>query len=207
MAPAHKISPLVGIVGAFPSKEFCPINERPSSLTMAKNSALTIKAALLTALLALFGLAAFAAPQGDCSEVTITGFMMADGMDLRDAVLVVELENNDCLESSLQANGKFQFTIPANMKARLMFLKPGFLPKEVQVDTRNAMNNDNACQRNKRMEFDVKLEEALQHLNEQHAGPVGYITFVNGTGIMRIRHDERMIEVISEEEALKQQDL
>jgi hypothetical protein len=131
--------------------------------------------------------------------------MQADGMDLRDAVLVVELENNECLESSLQANGKFQFTIPANVKARLMFLKPGFLPKEVYLDTKNAMNNDDACQRNKKVEFDVKLEEALQHLNEQHAGPVGYITFVNGTGIMRIRHDERMIEVISEEEALKKQ--
>ncbi len=173
---------------------------------MEKNNSLTLQAALLTALLALFSLVVFAAPQGDCSEVTITGYMQADGMDLRDAVLVVELENNECLESSLQANGKFQFTIPANIKARLMFLKPGFLPKEVYLDTKNAMNNDDACQRNKKVEFDVKLEEALQHLNEQHAGPVGYITFVNGTGIMRIRHDERMIEVVSEEEALKKQD-
>jgi hypothetical protein len=172
---------------------------------MENRSSFTFKAALLTALLALFSLAVFAAPQGDCSEVTITGYMVADGMDLRDAVLVVELEDRDCLQTKLQANGKFEFTIPANVKARLMFLKPGFLAKEVYLDTRNAMNNDDACQRNKKVEFDVKLEEALQHLNEQHAGPVGYITFVNGSGFMRIRHDERMIEVISEEEALKQQ--
>ena len=65
---------------------------------MEKNPTLTFKAALLTALLALFSLVAFAAPQGDCTDVTITGYMMADGMDLRDAVLVVELENNECLE-------------------------------------------------------------------------------------------------------------
>jgi hypothetical protein len=195
----------MGIVGAEASLDFCSINVN-LPMTMERKGMFTFKAALFTAILALFGLAVFAAPQGDCSEVTITGYMVADGMDLRDAVLVVELEDRDCLESKLQANGKFEFTIPANVKARLMFLKPGFLPKEVFLDTRNAMNTDDACQRNKKVEFDVQLKEALQHLNERHAGPVGYITFVNGTGFMRIRHDERMIEVVSEEEALKQQE-
>lgn len=151
------------------------------------------QAALLAGILSLFSLVVSAAPLEAMEEVTITGHLLADDQPLNDAVLVVELSGNSCLRSELRANGQFKFRVPVGAKARLFFLKPGYLTKEVLVDTKNAMNTDRARSLNKKVEFDVVLDEELQHVGETYIGPVGHITFVNGTGLMRVRHDERMV--------------
>ena len=160
---------------------------------------------LLAGLLALIGLACFvAAAQGAGNTVTITGHLHADDRSMEDAVVVVELGDDACLRSELTANGRFEFRVPVGAKARLVFVKPGYLTKEVELDTRNAMNTDRARKLNKEVRFDVVLEEALEHVNEMYLGPVGYIHFVNGTGLMRVRHDERMkpVAVISEQDPI-----
>ena len=149
--------------------------------------------ALLAGLLSLAAIACFALPShGADNMVTICGQLHADDQSLSDAVVVVELGDDACLQSELGANGRFEFKVPVGTKARLIFLKPGFLTKEVEVDTKNALNNDQARKLNKKVKFDVVLEEELQHISEVYLGPVGYIHFVNGSGLMRVRHDERM---------------
>lgn len=170
---------------------------------MEKRSSLTFEAALMTALMSLAGIALCAAPleAGADNEVTITGWLHADDQSLNDAVVVVELGDDACLRSELGANGRFEFKVPVGAKARLIFLKPGYLAKEVVVDTRNALNSDQARKLNKKVKFDVVLDEELQHLNEVYMGPVGYIHFVNGTGLMRVRHDERMVPMAKPAEA------
>ena len=159
---------------------------------MKTRKLLSVEAALLTALLALLGIAALAAPVSTKEEVVISGQLHADDLSLSDAVVVVELGEDACLRSELGANGRFAFKVPVGSKARLLFLKPGYLTKEVAVDTKNALNSDQARKLNKKVKFDVVLEEELQHVGEVYMGPVGYIHFVNGTGLMRVRHDERM---------------
>ncbi len=159
---------------------------------------------LLAGLLSLAGLTFFAlAARGADNLVTITGQLHADNENLADAVVVVELGDDACLRSELGANGRFEFKVPVGSKARLIFVKPGFLTKEVEVDTKNALNNEEARKLNKKVKFDVVLEEEAQHMNEVYSGPVGYIHFVNGSGLMRVRHDERMQATNPEELAVK----
>ncbi len=148
---------------------------------------------LLAAALSLAGMACFAiSAHGANNMVTITGQLHADDRSLIDAVVVVELGADACLRSALSANGRFEFKVPVGSKARLIFLKPGYLTKEVEVDTKNALNTDRSSKLNKKVQFDVVLEEELEHVDEVYLGPVGYIDFVNGSGLMRVRHDGRM---------------
>ena len=162
----------------------------------------SLAGSLLAAALSLAGIACFAlAAQGAENMVTITGQLRADDQSLADAVVVVELGDDACLRSELGANGRFEFKVPVGSKARLIFLKPGYLTKEVEVDTKNALTSDQARKLNKKVKFDVVLEEELQHMDEVYLGPVGYIHFVNGSGLMRVRHDGRMKPVAKPAEA------
>ncbi len=173
----------------------------PLSRDMDKRTNSTYLAALLTALFALLGLLAFAGtPPANAQLVTISGKLFAGTADLSDALLVVELEEEQCLRSVLLHNGRFEFKVPLGAKARLIFLKPGHLTKEVLVDTRNALNTSRARKLNKNVKFDVVLESTEERKHQAYYGPVGYIHFVNGTGLMRVRHDERLVEVAEREE-------
>lgn len=132
-------------------------------------------------------------------EVIISGHLYADNERMHDAILVVELGGESCLRSEVAVNGHFRFKVPVGAKARLLFIKPGYLTKEVTVDTRNALNTPRARKLNDHVRFDVVLDEEAQHQEETYMGPVGYITFVNGTGYMRVRHDERMMQRVASE--------
>jgi hypothetical protein len=166
----------------------------------APKRTITLEAAAMAALFALAGIALFATPIPAIAtdEVTITGWLKADEEPLADAVVVVELDDRFCLESLLSANGQFEFTLPVGAKARLLFQKPGYKTKEVLVDTRNALNTATARHANKTVEFAVILESLEERQQESYIGPVGYIHFVNGTGIMRVRHDERTVPTTAE---------
>ena len=162
---------------------------------MEKRVSLSCEAALLTALCALIGLSLFGTPATPVvrDEVLITGWLHVSDDHVNDAILVVELEGEHCLYTKLEFNGRFAFTVPVNAKARLVFLKPGHLPKEVEVDTRNALNTPKAERMNRKVEFDVVLESEEQRPGRRYEGPVGSITFVNGTGTMKVRHDLRVV--------------
>ena len=169
---------------------------------MKSKHADSLAGSILAGLLSLGGIVCFAmAAQASNDEVTICGRLHAENNALSDAVVVVELGNDACLRSELDASGRFKFNVPVGTKARLIFIKPGYLTKEVEVDTKNALTSDRARQLNKKVKFDVVLEEELQHVNEVYMGPVGYIHFVNGSGLMRVRHDERMIPLQKTAEA------
>lgn len=188
---AHSIHSL-WVLWWLPCRETFGMSMTKIPTAMKTRKLFSVEAALLTALLALLGIAAMAAPVSTKEEVIISGQLHADDQTLADAVVVVELGDEACLRSELSANGRFEFKVPVGSKARLIFLKPGYLTKEVEVDTKNALNSEEARKLNKKVKFDVVLEEQLQHMNEVYMGPVGYIHFVNGTGLMRVRHDERM---------------
>ncbi len=162
----------------------------------------SLAGSILAGLLSLGGIVCFAmAAQASNDEVTICGRLHAENNELSDAVVVVELGNDACLRSELDASGRFKFNVPVGTKARLIFIKPGYLTKEVEVDTKNAMTGEQARQLNKKVKFDVVLEEELEHVNEMYIDPVGFIHFVNGSGLMRVRHDERMIPLQKTPEA------
>ncbi|MBL7981746.1 MAG: hypothetical protein JNL52_08020 [Flavobacteriales bacterium] len=162
---------------------------------MEKRVHLTFEAALLVALFALFGLSLFASPTGAVvkDEILITGRLLAEDRHMDDAVLVVELEGDRCLFAELYDNGQFFFRLPVGAKATLLFMKPGHLPKEVTVDTRNALNTPKAVKENRKVKFEVVLESEEQRPGRRYDGPVGSIRFVNGSGTMKVMHDLRVV--------------
>ncbi|MFZ1330684.1 MAG: hypothetical protein WAR83_00735, partial [Flavobacteriales bacterium] len=95
----------------------------------------------------------------------------------------------------VQPNGHFEFHVPVNVKARLIFYKPGFITKSVDVDTRNALNTKDAQKANHKVDFDVVLEANDTNRGLEYAGPVGTITFLNGSGLMKVKHDRKMVPV------------
>ena len=154
---------------------------------MDRRAPLTLEALLLIAVLGLFSLVAFA---GD-ERVMISGHLFAGDRSLDDAIVVVELGDNACLRSELSTDGRFAFELPRGVNARLVFLKPGFAPKAVLVDTRNAMVTERARKANKHVRFDVVLDELAPRTVLAHVDPAGRIAFVNGTGLMRVWHEQR----------------
>lgn len=158
---------------------------------MEKRIPISFEAALLTAVLALLALSLLAAPgPADRNAIIhLTGRLYSADGQLEDAVLVVELEGAHCLYAELLDNGRFQMTLPLDSQVRLHFLKPGHLPKVVEVDTRNALNTPKAERSNRNVDFEVVLESEEQHPGLHYAGPAGAITFVNGTGTMKVQHD------------------
>lgn len=159
---------------------------------------LSLKAALLAALLGLCTLTALAAGPGGDDLVTIKGQMFSGPGIVEYAVLVVELEEEQCLRSVMLKNGRFNFDVPVGAKARLIFIQPGYHTKEVTVDTKNALCSERARQINDKVKFDVVLEPLEEHPRETYLGPVGSIRFVRGSGLMRVDHNGRLVAIVDD---------
>lgn len=158
-----------------------------------RKCALTLEAAVLIAALGLLSIAVFAGDGVPPSMITVSGQVHAGGADLSDALLVVELNGGSCLRTELDRKGHFRMEVPAEGLARIVLMKPGYLTKELSLDTHHAMRSTSARERNKSLRFDVVLEREADHPCERHQVPAGYIAYSTGTGALRIRHDERMV--------------
>ena len=130
--------------------------------------------------------APFVAPALD--QVMITGWLSAAEAGREDAVLSVELEEETCVYALLEADGRFAFSLPVNARAELFFCEPGHGAKRIVVDTRNADGSAKARRANKDVRFEVVLEREGEQPIAQTAGPVGSISFLKGTGLMKVRY-------------------
>jgi len=162
---------------------------------MKRQTQFLVVLALLTAFFALLGIGLYATPIQDPVKkpLLITGWLHVQDSTVHDVILVVELEENFCTHSEILPNGRFYFEIPVDAKARLVFNKPGYLTKEVVIDTRNALNNKEATKVNSKVKFDIVLESTEITTGKHYSGPVGSITFVNGTGLMKVKHYEKLV--------------
>jgi hypothetical protein len=160
-----------------------------------------IPVTLFFIIFSLIALTSQAAPAGGppSGDVTIRGWLHAGDANLADAMVVVVLNEESCVRSILLRNGRFEFELPVGAKARLLFEKPGFLTKEVVVDTQNALTGSRSEKVNRNVKFDVVLESEEKQPERVYAGPVGSINFVKGTGTMRVRYDRQLVAAIPEE--------
>ena len=121
-------------------------------------------------------------------HVMITGWLSASEADQDDAVLSVELEGETCVYALLEPDGRFAFSLPVDPRAELFFGKPGHAGKRIVVDTRNADGSAKARRVNKDVRFEVVLDREGERPLAQEAGPVGSISFLKGTGLMKVRY-------------------
>lgn len=121
-------------------------------------------------------------------HVMIIGWLSAAEADQEDAVLSVELEGETCVYALLEPDGRFAFSLPVDARAELFFGKPGHRWKRIVVDTRNADGSAKARRVNKDVRFEVVLEREADRPVGVDAGPVGSISFLKGTGLMKVRY-------------------
>jgi hypothetical protein len=172
-------------------KQSSPLQHRTD-----RKCAITLEAAVLIAALGLLSIAVFANDGVPPATITVTGQVLAGGADLSDALLVVEFNGGQCLRTQLDHKGHFRMSVPAEGVARIVLMKPGFLTKELAMDTHHALRSATARERNKALRFDVVLEPEAEHPGEQHQVPAGSIAYAKGTGALHIRHDEGMVPTV-----------
>jgi hypothetical protein len=128
-------------------------------------------------------------------QIAISGVLRTEGNEeVGDAMMIVELNGESCIYNLYKENGRFKFELPVDVKARVFFEKPGYMTKEVLVDTRYAQRSRKATEENKKVKFEVVLEPVGKHGTKVYAGPVGRIGFAKGTGFMQVRYDLQLKE-------------
>lgn len=170
---------------------------------MDKSRSFPVEAALLTAVAALLCLGLFAAPAERCAnaEVLVSGSLLIPDRSYDGLLLVVEVDGEYCRPARLDRRGRFQASIPAGSSARLHFMKPGHLPKEVVVDTRDMAGSDPCSYAPRKVSFDVRLEREERALGKAYDGPVGTVAFTKGSNLSRVRHHKRYAALRSEDDA------
>ncbi|MFN3875564.1 MAG: hypothetical protein ACK4L7_06595 [Flavobacteriales bacterium] len=155
------------------------------------------EAVLLAALLSLIVLAASAAP-GNPGQVMFTGGVRPDDRTAEDVVLMVEVADQ-CLYAEVHPSGRFVLWVPAGAQATVAFSKPGFLTKEIALDARHSMASKNTARANRKVGFDVILEDARKRSGRRYDGPVGTLGFNKGTGAVRARHTLKVVAAPGQE--------
>lgn len=143
---------------------------------------------LLVALLAMCGLCALAG-----KPVKIKGQLLAANHD--NAVGTVHIVCSSGTETyELTGSGHYVLRVPADEETLLRFELDGHITKEVKVKTKNVYATSRAKRKNKVLRFNVELMP--ENFGEEMAfeSPVGEISFLNGSGLMRI---ERMYSLRS----------
>lgn len=130
----------------------------------------------------------------DKEQVAIKGRMLTDApQGASDVLAVVELDDRVCTPLEFHPDGKFKLSLPMGSSAYLRFEQPGYLSKEVLVNTANADLCKKACRKNENLKFDVQMTPELPDKHLQYMGPVGIITFLKGSGLMKVRYDRTLI--------------
>lgn len=160
---------------------------------MEKQRSITLEAALLTALLALLGLTLLAAPAAPTTggEVIVTGWLHVKDITVQDVIMVVEVDGERCQYAGLAGSGRFTLTLVPGTEARLIFMKPGHITKEVVVDTRNSATVMRIGSKPRKVKFDVALEPEAAAVGRTYKGPVGTLGFSKGSGALTVKHHKR----------------
>ena len=145
-------------------------------------------------LVASISIAALCHAQSPPKTVDIKGRILVDDVGPWDnSLTVVELDNTSCIPLEMAADGKFRLAMNVGNKAYLRFEHAGYLTKEILVDTKHADECTANCHKNEKLRFDVQMTPELSDKELHYAGPVGTITFVKGSGLMKVRFDRSLV--------------
>ncbi len=134
---------------------------------------------------------------GGRKEVLICGRVVSPYTDMSDVLVLAELPDGSFQGSRSGESGRFTVSLPLEAEVRLRFRKAGHVEKIVTVDTRNAVDGRRARRLSRGVKFDVELlpEERLSGFT--YDGPVGTISFVRGSGLMKVTYHEQLIHMSS----------
>ncbi len=128
-------------------------------------------------------------------KVVIHGRVLIDEDTPMGTFEVVEVGNWFCVPLAVEQDGEFDLRLTVGDLAYLRFEQEGYLTKEVLVDTRNANLTKQSAKRNKHLRFDVQMTPVLPDKHMVYRGPVGIITYLKGTGLMKVKYDRSLVRL------------
>lgn len=126
-------------------------------------------------------------------KVVIHGRVLIDEQHRQGTFEVLEVGNWVCMPLDVYPDGRFDLKLNAGERAYLRFEQEGYLTKEVLVDTRNANLTKQAARKNKTLRFDLQMTPQLADRQLAYAGPVGIITYLKGTGLMKVQYERSLV--------------
>ncbi len=130
-------------------------------------------------------------PESSMDAVTLTAWLLVDDGQIGDVQVEVEV-NGTVVQGRPEDNGRVELMLPSDVVAKVRFIKPGHLTKEVLVDTHH-VNDGDFHGKQRQLKFAVTLQ-ALKELGGQtYPGPVGTISFDDGGGCLAVLHDKRLV--------------
>lgn len=132
-------------------------------------------------------------PAGRASDATVelTGWLHVEDLTMKDVVLEIEV-NGTVRTAHVSESGKFNIDLPADAAVTLRFEKPGHVPKEVTVDTRNVEDGSFSGQKKRHVKFAVIMELERFMAGLAYTGPVGNIGFEQGGGCVAVAHTRQV---------------
>lgn len=144
----------------------------------------------ITGMKALFS-AARSAEVATGMDVQVSGRVLAKGSHRNEVVRAMDEQGRCIAWTTTNITGRFRLRLPRDARFQLHFTKPGHLEKVVKVDTHHAVNDLQARRLNRSVRFDVVLVRSNGMPDQGYDGPVGTISFVRGSGLMKVHHHER----------------
>ena len=91
-------------------------------------------------------------------------------------------DGTETMDVELGRTGNYKFFVPVDEKVTLNITSPGYITKQVLLDTHNAPSTDGFFARTEKVGFDLELERQPEGQLLSYAGLVGSISFVEIEG-------------------------
>lgn len=130
------------------------------------------------------------------AQVTFHGRILVADTDRAGSTLTLTTEGQAPELITAAADGTYRLSVPEGSKAVLHFAHAGHITKSVVLDTQYAFASSSNSSRNKRIAFDVVLQENLTPEVQAEQGVVGTIRFVRGSGLMKVSYDQSPVQPV-----------
>ena len=88
-------------------------------------------------------------------------------------------DGTETMDVELGRTGNYKFFVPVDEKVTLNITSPGYMTKQVLLDTHNAPSTDGVFARTEKVGCDMELERQPEGQLLSYAGPVGAVAFVD----------------------------
>ena len=113
--------------------------------------------------------------------VAFEGRVILQDNDLHPVYMTVT-DGTETMDVDLGRTGNYKFFVPVDEKVTLNITSPGYLTKQVILDTHNAPSTEGLFARTEKVGFDMELERQPEGQLLSYAGPVGAVAFVDCDG-------------------------
>ncbi|MBP6312668.1 MAG: hypothetical protein KA408_10395 [Flavobacteriales bacterium] len=130
------------------------------------------------------------------AQIVFHGRIFVAGVDRAGSTLTITIEGQEPELIMAAVDGTYRVSVAEGSTAVLCFAHNGHISKTVVLDTQNAFASATTTSRNKKIAFDVILQEDLTPEVNAQQTVVGSIRFVRGSGLMKVGYEQSTIQPV-----------